>query len=116
MHKELFQIFLSYIDTLQLPHLRQEELLNTYYFLCECPRCIDIEETRMMTAAACPNSSCEACIEINEKIEHDSILKCNECQTVISPGFIQQYKDVTEFTSTHLQNMKLACILLCVSN
>ncbi|KAF2894223.1 hypothetical protein ILUMI_11948 [Ignelater luminosus] len=107
------KIFLSYIDTLQLPHLRQEELLNTYYFLCECPRCLDTEEAKMMTAAACPNSSCEACIEINEKIEQDDILECEECQTEISSSFIQQYKDVTEFTSMHLQNMKLAYLDVC---
>ncbi|VDK33806.1 unnamed protein product [Taenia asiatica] len=38
------QIRISYVDLLMSTKRRQEELSNGYFFLCNCPRCSDLEQ------------------------------------------------------------------------
>lgn len=92
-----------------MPEVRQRDLLSTYYFLCQCDRCLNIEESKIMRAAACPNTNCNEPVEIKEIT--DNKLNCESCGAVVPDHFVQKYKEVTDFTEIHLQNMKLACIL-----
>lgn len=60
----------------------------------------------MAEAAACPNLSCDSpCL-----IEADN---CEKCGAKISEEFKDMFREVTEFTIKHLEEMKtMACILL----
>lgn len=43
------QIRISYVDLLMSMKRRQEELLNGYFFICNCPRCSDLEQVGFQT-------------------------------------------------------------------
>ncbi|CAG2066497.1 unnamed protein product, partial [Timema podura] len=57
-HSKTMEIFISYIDLLNFPQERRKELQQTYYFLCECRRCNDVEELAEMSSVVCPNQVC----------------------------------------------------------
>ncbi|KAK4881149.1 hypothetical protein RN001_004468 [Aquatica leii] len=103
------KVFLSYTDTLQTPEVRQKDLISTYYFLCKCPRCLDPKESLIMSAGACPNQKCDAPLPLSK----ETLENCYQCGTVISEDVKQQFKEVTELTDMHLQNMKLAYLDVC---
>lgn len=66
-----------------------------------------------MFSAVCPNTACKGYVDMENT---DDELNCTKCNTTISDEFIQQYKEVTEFSEMHLQNMKqTACILFVVT-
>lgn len=79
-------------------------MYNSYYFWCDCERCKQVEP--MAEAAACSNLSCDSpCL-----IEADN---CKTCGTKISEEFKNTFREVTDFTIHHLEEMKaMACILL----
>lgn len=83
---------------------RQAELLNTYYFLCDCEKCNEPEP--LVEAAVCPEAACAKACNINEQ-------KCIHCDEEISEEFWKNVEDTRDFTAHNLQNMKtMACILL----
>ncbi|KAI5632024.1 MYND finger domain-containing protein [Phthorimaea operculella] len=52
------QIRISYIDLMKTPFDRQTELLQSYYFLCQCDRCLDENHHKYLHAAKCLNADC----------------------------------------------------------
>ncbi|XP_025270921.1 histone-lysine N-methyltransferase SMYD3 isoform X1 [Camponotus floridanus] len=96
------QIKISYIDLLNSNKDRREELYNSYYFWCDCERCKQVEP--MAEAAACSNLSCDSpCL-----IEADN---CKTCGTKISEEFKNTFREVTNFTIHHLEEMKAMAYL-----
>lgn len=70
-----------------------------------------------MLAAACPADSCDGYVNMLDlEVANTDDLKCSKCNSSISDEFLQQYKEVTEFSEMHLQSMKhTACILFLFS-
>lgn len=58
------QIRISYIDLMKTPYERQTELLESYYFLCQCDRCMDETQIAHAHAAKCLNDKCIAPVNI----------------------------------------------------
>ncbi|KAM3966835.1 SET and MYND domain containing, class 3 [Aphomia sociella] len=132
------QIRISYIDLMKTPYERQTELLENYYFLCQCDRCMDETQIRMVHAAKCLNSECENPVNIpwkegcklvrgsedrlengHSKSEHDDIVNglsrrdgvcCEECGTKLTDKHVELFVNIMEFTELHLQNMKDASV------
>nr|XP_026484663.1 histone-lysine N-methyltransferase ASHR1 isoform X2 [Vanessa tameamea] len=61
------QIRISYIDLMKTPYERQMELLENYYFLCFCDRCMDENHLKYVHAAKCLNSECDNPVNITWK-------------------------------------------------
>ncbi|XP_014611358.1 PREDICTED: histone-lysine N-methyltransferase SMYD3 isoform X1 [Polistes canadensis] len=91
------QIKISYIDILSSTKDRREELKNSYYFLCDCQRCIQPEPTAR--AAACPKISCTY-------PNSSDATECKKCNEKFPPNFKETFDEVTEFSAHHLQDMK----------
>ncbi|XP_050296379.1 histone-lysine N-methyltransferase SMYD3 [Anthonomus grandis grandis] len=91
------KIKISYIDLMASTKERQKELLDSYYFLCDCPKCSEVENRAEMFGAMCPN--CEAGVLIEEK-------QCSKCLKKLSKEFINEFESVLEFTEMHLASMK----------
>lgn len=104
---------ISYIDTLNTPKHRQEELQNLYYFTCKCTKCLEPKPLDVMFAAVCPNTTCNGYVNVGDiEVAKIDELKCSKCNNSISDEFLQRYKEVIEFSEMHLQTMKqTACIL-----
>lgn len=84
---------------------RQKELLDTYYFLCDCPKCLLPEDRTELFGAQCQNSACKSAV-CSKKA------KCDKCGTELTPEFINEFKDIVEFTENHLETMKnMTCML-----
>ncbi|CAH1154974.1 unnamed protein product [Phaedon cochleariae] len=107
------KIFISYIDVMALKSERQAELEKTYYFLCQCPKCLEPEPIIEMTGAACPNLKCDNCIDSMNMAPGQTCQKCNE---VITKEFIENFKEVIDITNMHLDNMKEKTLDLDVCN
>ena len=58
----LFQVRISYVDSLSKREERQSDLWSTYYFICDCNRCT--EEENIETAALC--ETCHSAVCSNE--------------------------------------------------
>ncbi|CAB3221678.1 unnamed protein product [Arctia plantaginis] len=58
------QIRISYIDLMKTPYDRQTELLQNYYFLCQCDRCMDETQIKYAHAAICLNKQCNNPVSI----------------------------------------------------
>lgn len=80
-----------------------------YYFSCDCPKCLVLENNSEIAGAACPNQSCDNSITINND---EANAKCSKCGIAISDEFKSEFNNVVEFTTIHLDNMKnTTCIL-----
>ncbi|XP_075227931.1 SET and MYND domain containing, class 3 isoform X1 [Lycorma delicatula] len=112
------KVWISYIELLNDPVDRQEELQSTYYFLCQCTRCIDENETYLMRSMMCPNLQCRSPIYIKDiNMESEDIKKsvlCSNCKLYVKDECYREFKEVSEFTKMHLQSMKdVAYIDVC---
>lgn len=97
------KIYISYIDLLNTPEQRRADLKEHYYFLCVCSKCIDPQEMHEMTAAVCPNGSCDASVNIQ-------LDKCESCGTPVSEQLRTDYNEVMSLTQSSLDSMKeVAC-------
>lgn len=102
------KIFISYIDVMNLPSDRRNELQSSYYFSCECVKCSDINEEKNMILGLCPNKDCgqELCLSLLKK-------NCDACGTIASDQYLTEFKEVIQFTKDHLMNMQdVACIYI----
>ncbi|KAL4714622.1 hypothetical protein ACJJTC_019685 [Scirpophaga incertulas] len=77
------QIRISYIDLMKTAYERQTELLDNYYFLCQCDRCLDDAQNKMMHAAECLNTDCDNPVSIPWK-ENCQLVKRLEISEVKS--------------------------------
>ncbi|EDW06155.1 histone-lysine N-methyltransferase SMYD3 [Drosophila mojavensis] len=93
------KIYISYIDLLNTPEQRRADLKEHYYFLCVCSKCIDPQEMHEMTAAVCPNGSCDASVNIQ-------LDKCESCGTPVSEQLRTDYSEVMALTQSSLDSMK----------
>lgn len=96
------KIFISYIDAMNTTEDRKAELQANYYFMCECPRCLDLGESVDMNLAACPNQFCDNGINLQARLS-DS---CSKCHATVTEDFRNSYHDITEFTKEQLSNMR----------
>ncbi|PZC72934.1 hypothetical protein B5X24_HaOG210341 [Helicoverpa armigera] len=55
---------ISYIDLMKTPYDRQSELLQNYYFLCQCDRCMDENQIKYVHGATCLNKQCDEPVSI----------------------------------------------------
>ncbi|CAG4926951.1 unnamed protein product [Colias eurytheme] len=95
------QIRISYIDLMKTPFDRQTELLENYYFACECDRCMDESQLKYLHAAKCLNSSCDNPINIQWKENCQLVMK-TEKKNKIENGAITT--NGTETEESNLQN------------
>ncbi|KAL1489651.1 hypothetical protein ABEB36_013595 [Hypothenemus hampei] len=95
-------IKICYIDTLASTQERQNELFETYYFLCDCPKCSKSENMSEMFGAVCPNESCDNSVPITR----NEISKCSKCEKQLTQDYIDRFHEVIEFTDMHLSLMK----------
>lgn len=70
-----FQVFITYVDLLNTPYERQQDLQATYYFLCQCTRCLDRSELELQKSMLCPNSNCGAPVPIFQTVSMFVVLK-----------------------------------------
>nr|CAD7574272.1 unnamed protein product [Timema californicum] len=98
------KIFISYIDLLNFPQERRKELQQTYYFLCECRRCNDVEELAGMSSVVCPNQECRAPVPVPTHPVGDRPC-CLTCGAIVSDEMHQEYLEVAEFTQDQLNVM-----------
>ncbi|KAH8286761.1 hypothetical protein KR018_005133, partial [Drosophila ironensis] len=92
------KIFISYIDLLNTPELRRQDLKDNYYFLCNCVKCKNPTEAREMNAALCPNSNCATGINIE-------LNNCHRCGAGITPKMRNIFNEVTALTRISLDSM-----------
>ncbi|XP_058059609.1 histone-lysine N-methyltransferase SMYD3 [Anopheles bellator] len=97
------RIFISYIDLLEPPDTRREQLAERYYFHCDCDRCEDEQDRKLMGAASCPNTDCKEPICIESLADED---KCPACDTPIKQSTRERFHEVTSFTRDRLAEMK----------
>ncbi|XP_066146332.1 histone-lysine N-methyltransferase SMYD3 isoform X1 [Euwallacea fornicatus] len=97
------KIRISYIDVLASIEERQKELLETYYFLCDCPKCLIPENKKEVFGAVCSNPTCDNVVYIDDDTKG---FKCQKCNSIFSSEFIDLFKSVVEFTEMHLRSMK----------
>ncbi|XP_065157906.1 histone-lysine N-methyltransferase SMYD3-like isoform X1 [Atheta coriaria] len=90
-------IHISYIDVIATTESRRDELQHTYYFICQCPKCVDTS-SHYVTGAACQH-----CIIgcVNSKT-----FKCEDCGEAASIEFIEKFREIVEFSDGHLKNMQ----------
>ncbi|XP_022919732.1 uncharacterized protein [Onthophagus taurus] len=98
------KVFISYIDVLNTPQDRCNELERQYYFLCRCTKCIeDKTNLNFMYGAACQRKSCDGCIDMYNYKEG---FTCNKCHTVPEQSFVDEYKEVTDYSKDCIDKMK----------
>lgn len=99
------KVRISYIDVMASTEERQRQLLETYYFLCDCPKCLAPENRLEMFGACCQNS-CEGIVDVSQDWQ------CTKCAKKLTNEAVDHFKSVVEFTEMHLNNMKTTiCIL-----
>lgn len=99
------KIFISYIDLMNTPEDRRNELKMNYYFLCMCTKCTNGEyESLEMSLAACPNRKCTEPIDLS--VFNGKTINCKKCKTIVTDEYRQEFNETMEFTKHHLLNMK----------
>uniref|UniRef100_A0A1B6DNR1 MYND-type domain-containing protein n=1 Tax=Clastoptera arizonana TaxID=38151 RepID=A0A1B6DNR1_9HEMI len=105
---EWSQVLISYVDLMNSTQWRQEELMQTYYFLCDCNRCKGISEDKFENAMVCPRTGCGTPILVSrEEISENSFsLSCPLCTENITTDRCTTFFEVFDFVQMHLENMK----------
>ncbi|KAJ1520655.1 hypothetical protein ONE63_003760 [Megalurothrips usitatus] len=98
------KVYITYVDLLNSARERQDDLQATYYFLCQCTRCLDRPELELQKSMLCPNNSCGAPVPVFQTETYGKL--CNKCNEHVKPARINEYLDITDFTQQHLQSMK----------
>lgn len=98
------KVFITYVDLLNTARERQEDLQATYYFLCQCTRCIDRSELELQKSMLCPNIKCGEPVPIFQMETYGKL--CSKCNEHIKPARINEYLDIMDFSQQHLQSMK----------
>lgn len=80
--------------------IRQNEIFDKYYFVCQCPRCSDETETVKMIAAECPNPKCDNILDLR-----GSLYMCPVCEKEIPVEHQEMYTYLMEFTPLKLYEM-----------
>ena len=88
---------------LNTTEFRRAELEKSYYFLCECEKCMTDE--LYVTAGLC--AKCNDAINVNED-------KCKKCLTDISLDHQDKFIEVTNETARHLESMSSMACILCI--
>ncbi|KAL1131643.1 hypothetical protein AAG570_011256 [Ranatra chinensis] len=60
------KIRISYIDLLKTSKERIEDLMAQYYFLCDCARCLNVDEERLMNSMLCQNPLCKQPVPVDQ--------------------------------------------------
>ncbi|ERL87192.1 histone-lysine N-methyltransferase SMYD3 isoform X1 [Dendroctonus ponderosae] len=104
---DLSKIRISYIDVLASTEERQKELLDAYYFLCDCPKCLLAEDRTELFGAQCQNTACKSAVCCEKA-------KCDKCGKELTQKFINEFRSVVELTENHLATMKdMTCLDVC---
>lgn len=90
--------------------IRRHELKQTYYFLCECSRCLDKQEPIEMNAAACSNAKCSGLVNLMD-CSPSANVQCAKCLVTIPRSHIESFKDVMAATRMHLDKMKFSSMV-----
>lgn len=80
--------------------IRQNEIFDKYYFVCQCPRCSDETETVKMIAAECPNPKCDNILDLR-----GSLYMCPVCEKEVPEEHQEMYTYLMEFTPLKLYEM-----------
>ncbi|XP_012275467.1 histone-lysine N-methyltransferase SMYD3 isoform X2 [Orussus abietinus] len=96
------QVKISYIDVANSTKDRRAELQSSYYFWCNCPKCMGPEP--LIYAAVCPNPLCINPCSIDSSV-------CSKCGEQISDDFRTKFQEVTDFTAHHVLTLKTMAYL-----
>ncbi|XP_061715999.1 histone-lysine N-methyltransferase SMYD3 [Cydia pomonella] len=121
------QIRISYIDLMYTPYERQTDLLENYYFLCQCERCLDETQIRTVHAAKCLNSECKNTVNIPWKncplvrkadtkhVNGNSVNGDTNGDTVNGENKVEELPDIircdecgTKYTDKHVEDFQRA--------
>lgn len=100
---DFLKIRISYIDLMNPSDVRRGQLRSQYYFECDCERCRDEHELRLMNAAACPNTDCDEPLTMDAKSKTP---KCPRCDTAIKHSEREKFRDISALTMNKLAEMK----------
>ena len=90
--RDFSQIYISYIDVMETTQRRQSHLMKNYYFLCQCPRCLNTEFEKSFSCIKCvlcgkgevfvgkTDKSVAVEIEDSKCIDVEPCKECNEIQ------------------------------------
>lgn len=97
--------FYSYIDVINCRQERRKLLKDTWYFDCECARCVDNEDN-MLTSMLCPECSEKLGIfgEWPYKNPVTQIITCPKCTTEIAKEKVVEAIDAMQFINRILQS------------
>lgn len=102
------RIFISYVDLMDTRKVRQAALQKTYYFLCQCARCVDDKEDIDMNAAACPNLKCTEALDFRPSLT--PLTMCPSCRTTILPEHVQRFHEIVAVSKDRIGDMHgVAC-------
>ncbi|XP_022125928.2 histone-lysine N-methyltransferase SMYD3 isoform X2 [Pieris rapae] len=75
------KVRIAYIDLMKTPFERQKELLQTYYFLCQCEKCLNIEQLKYVHAAKCLNKGCDNPVNLHWQ-ENCKLVIVEKCEKI----------------------------------
>ena len=63
--KDFSDIRISYLKVLYAnTEIRRKKLLESHYFLCECPKCLDEKSDDLKNSLKCGSANCSGCVPV----------------------------------------------------
>ena len=85
--KDFSDIRISYLKVLYAnTEIRRKKLLESHYFLCECPKCLDEKSDDLKNSLKCGATNCSGCVPVTTGncIEQGNLFKGIDDKTVRS--------------------------------
>lgn len=86
--------FVSYTELAQSKYKRRKELMEKYYFHCQCTRCLDPEDDKLVSIL-CSKNECMEPIMFHED-QPDGPKICPKCQTTVPQNAIENGRTCIE--------------------
>ena len=76
---------ISYIPLFDRTERRRQDLMEFYYFHCECSRCHDVEKDHLKSSILC--LECKGCVPIGQDY-------CKKCENSVESSLLEEYENL----------------------
>jgi len=95
------EITISYTEIGDSTQERQKELLNHFYFKCNCVKCQDEELNSIVTGYLCQNKQCRGLVNSST-----TPLNCSKCSGIVDKNYLLEIHKKAKDICSQAQSLK----------
>lgn len=107
--RDFSQVYITYVDLMDHSAHRQQHLLKSYYFLCQCSRCLDPKFEEDMFSVKCLKCTSPVLVGAHPEPENFRDYKCRSCgeNSIPDAHFLYKYLETLDIVKDQLNEVQV---------